>query len=251
MQPDSHSAQDRSEIRLPWPVPGFVLSLLALAGLLLSGPCSRLGWWHFRTGFVLLRDSAYAGLIAAALSLCGLALGQGRGRLLALSGLLVGGFAFAVPWNWQRVAHSVPPIHDITTDPQNPPLFQAVLPLRKDAANPAEYGGPEIAERQRAAYPDIVPLELSETPDAAFSDALRTAQSLGWRIVASDPASGRIEATDTTPWFGFKDDIVVRVAPDGPKTRVDVRSVSRVGKGDAGTNARRVRQFLSRLKKKA
>jgi uncharacterized protein (DUF1499 family) len=68
-----------------------------------------------------------------------------------------------------------------------------------------------------------------------------------WEVVAADAAAGRIEATATTPWFGFRDDIVVRIVPADGGSRVDVRSVSRVGKGDLGVNARRIREFLGRL----
>ena len=84
-------------------------------------------------------------------------------------------------------------------------------------------------------------------PDQAFDRALAVAQDLEWRIVTADKAAGRIEATDTTRWFGFEDDVVVRLTPWGSGTRVDVRSVSRVGGGDAGTNARRIRDYLGRM----
>jgi hypothetical protein len=145
-------------------------------------------------------------------------------------------------------AANVPPIHDITTDIVQPPQFVAILPLRKDAPNPAVYGGPEIAIKQRSAYPDIQTLILNAPGPQAFEQALTAARTLGWRIVAEVPQEGRIEATDTTFWFGFKDDIVVRVtAADERRTLVDVRSVSRVGRSDVGANARRIRVYLHRL----
>ena len=71
---------------------------------------------------------------------------------------------------------------------------------------------------------------------------------MGWEIVASDPKSLRIEATDTTPWFGFKDDVVVRLANSPSGSKIDVRSVSRVGKSDVGTNARRIKAYLDRVR---
>jgi uncharacterized protein (DUF1499 family) len=149
----------------------------------------------------------------------------------------------------RQVAQQVPPIHDITTDTEDPPRFAAVLPLRKNATNPVDYGGPEIAAQQHTAYPDIQPLTLPIPRHQAFVQALQTAEAMGWAIVATNPGEGQIEATDTTFWFGFKDDIVVRVQARGDGSRVDVRSVSRVGKSDVGTNAQRIRAYSRRLSK--
>jgi uncharacterized protein (DUF1499 family) len=101
---------------------------------------------------------------------------------------------------------------------------------------------------QRAAYPDIAPLELALPAAAAFERSLAAARAMGWEIVEADAAAGRIAAVDTTFWFGFKDDVTVRVSPAAAGSRIDVRSTSRVGRGDAGTNARRIRAFLERLK---
>jgi hypothetical protein len=141
------------------------------------------------------------------------------------------------------------PIHDITTDIVQPPQFVAILPLRKDAPNPATYGGPEVALKQRSAYPDIQTLIINAPGPQAFEQALAAARAIGWRIVAEEPREGRIEATDTTFWFGFKDDIVVRVtAADERRSLVDVRSVSRVGRSDVGKNAARIRAYLRRIK---
>jgi uncharacterized protein (DUF1499 family) len=142
-------------------------------------------------------------------------------------------------------ARRVPPIHDITTDLDRPPKFVAVLPLRAGAPNPATYGGSEVADAQRRSYPDIKPLLLGVPAGAAYSRALASARGMGWELVASDSTTGRIEATATTPWFGFKDDVVVRVRPEGPGSRIDVRSVSRVGKSDVGANAQRIRTYLA------
>jgi uncharacterized protein (DUF1499 family) len=145
-------------------------------------------------------------------------------------------------------AKRVPPIHDITTDTDRPPEFVAVLPRRADAPNGVEYEGAEIARQQREAYPDIGPLRLPLAPGEAFARALAAARASGWEIVGADSAAGRIEATATTAWFGFKDDVVVRIAPEEGGSRVDVRSVSRVGKSDVGANAERIRKYLARLR---
>ncbi|MBI5441916.1 MAG: DUF1499 domain-containing protein [Deltaproteobacteria bacterium] len=224
------------------------LALVAGVLLLVAGPGARLGLWHFRTGFTLLRWACLGGFAAAALGLSALAAG-GLRSAPAWAGLVLGLLVAWVPLSWFRQTKAVPPIHDITTDPANPPRFAAVLALRKDAPNPPEYGGPPVAREQLRAYPDIRSLVLPSSRDAAFRNAGEAARSLGWRIVAEDAAKGTIEATDTTFWFGFKDDVVIRVvaAADG-RSIVDVRSVSREGRSDVGTNARRIRAFLAKLR---
>ena len=148
-------------------------------------------------------------------------------------------------------AFGLPAIHDITTDLDAPPRFDAVVPLRADAANALDHGGPDVAAAQRAAYPDIETLVLDHPPDRVVELARESAEAMGWEIVAVDSDAGRVEATDTTFWFGFRDDIVVRVRPSSDGARVDVRSVSRVGGGDLGANAARVRVFLTRLAARA
>jgi uncharacterized protein (DUF1499 family) len=229
-----------------------LLTALAAALLLAGAPLGyRLGWWHFRTGLQGMQLwAAYAGLAAAALALIALAIPKVRARwtLGLVAALAVGVTTFYVPWNWQQRARSVPRIHDISTDTVNPPLFVAVLPLRKDAENTAAYGGKEVAEQQLKGYPDIQPLMLAVPPQVAFARALGAAESMGWVLVASNPAEGRIEATDKTLWYGFKDDVVIRVTPSGSGSKVDVRSVSRVGRSDVGINAQRIRQYLAKLK---
>jgi uncharacterized protein (DUF1499 family) len=222
-----------------------VVSAAALVLLLAAGPGTRFGWWNFRTGLGLLRWVAYGGIAGAALGLIGLLLGGARAA--AAIALVAGAAAFAVPWTFQSRARVVPPIHDITTDTENPPRFVAVLARRAGAANSADYDA-KVAAQQKSAYPDIAPINLPEPSTArAFERALAVARSLGWEIVAAEPKEGRIEATDTTRWFGFKDDVVIRVRPDGAGTRVDVRSVSRVGRSDVGANAARIRRFRSAL----
>ncbi len=206
------------------------------------------GAWPFRTGFTLLRWAAILGLAVAAAALVQLVVPRWRrGVPLLLLALLLGVAAFVTPYRWLRLARVVPPIHDITTDTADPPAFAEVLPLRASAPNSAEYGGAEIAAQQRAAYPELGPLHLAAPPADAFSRALEAARGMGWQIVAADSAAGRIEATATTRWFRFKDDVVIRIRPAAGGSRVDLRSVSRVGGSDVGTNARRIRSYLARL----
>jgi uncharacterized protein (DUF1499 family) len=227
---------------------GLVLGLLAAVMLFVTGPGARFGWWHFRTSFTLMQYAAYAGAAAAVISLLGLVLSRGRGRAMAAAGLILGALAFFLPWNWRRDARQYPPIHDITTDVQNPPVFVAVAPLRKDAPNPVEYQGDSVATAQQKAYPDVRPLMMAMPVDSAFSLALRTARDMGWELVDQNRRDGRIEATATTPWMGFKDDVVIRVTSASGISRVDVRSKSRVGRGDVGANAKRVRQYIEKLR---
>lgn len=226
------------------------LALLAALLLALAGPGTRLGLWSFRTGFDLLRWGAYLGLAAAAAAILQLLVPRWRAPRAwpLVVALVLGLLSAGVPWFWRQRAGQVPPIHDISTDTEDPPAFVAVLPLRADAPNSATYAGPETAAAQRQAYPDVRPLTLPATaPGEAFARALDAARGAGWAIVAADSSAGRIEATATTGWFGFKDDVVVRVRPEGSGSVIDVRSVSRVGKSDVGTNARRIRGYLERL----
>lgn len=234
---------------------GFALAAVAAAAAIAAGLGSRTELWNFRAGFQILRWAAWGGLAAALLSLLGLVLALGRrgptprGRafLLGALGLLVGGLVAWIPWSWKQRAERVPPIHDITTDLGDPPAFEAILPLRRDAPNPSEYGGDSIAAEQREGYPDLGPLTLDAPPEATFRRALEAARDMGWEIVASDPERGRIEATATTLLFGFKDDVVVRVRPAPEGSRIDVRSVSRVGRSDVGTNAERIEDYFEKL----
>lgn len=224
-----------------------MLAVAVAAGLVLlvTGPGYRLGIWPLRTAFTLLRAGAIAGVIAALLA--GVALWRAHGRdALAAVALIVGLAAFVVPFRFQRLAAAAPPIHDISTDTANPPSFGAIVPLRTEAPNSLEYSQ-DAARQQRNAYPDIKPLILEVPAAQVFERALVAAREAEWEIVEANADTGRIEAIDTTTFFGFKDDIVVRLTPLETRTVVDVRSVSRVGRGDAGTNARRIREFLEQL----
>lgn len=235
------------------PLVGAILAILAGLAAASAGFGHRWGWWSYRTGFTILKVAAYLGIAAAAVSLAGLIVVRPlllrQVVVLSLSGLFIGLMTAGVPWSWMRTVQRVPFIHDITTDTENPPKFVAVLPLRKDAANPAEYGGPDIAAEQRKGYPDILPVRLTVPPDRAFEQALSAARSMGWEIVDARSKDGRIEATDTTRWFGFKDDVVIRITPEPDGSRVDVRSLSRVGRSDVGTNAKRIRAYFRKLER--
>jgi uncharacterized protein (DUF1499 family) len=233
-------------------VVGLAAGLLAALIVAAAGPAYRLGFVSLSLAFGLLRWGAWLGLGASLVALVGAWITRPgaprRGLAIALAGVAAGGIAFGVPFVMLQNAKSTPPIHDITTDTENPPRFVAIVPLRAGAPNPVEYEGNTISRQQHDAYPDLQPVTLAAPPDAAFQRALSAARGLGWELVAAMPNEGRIEATDTTSWFGFKDDIVVRVTPVAAGTRIDVRSLSRLGKGDLGKNAARVSVFLRRLR---
>lgn len=228
-----------------------LLALGAVAGAVVAGLGVRWGWWTFGTGFSLLKYAAIGAVISVPLSLLGLwyvARRRLRGRGWAMVALAAGLAGVWVPLHTLYSARGLPMIHDISTDLVNPPVFVAVLPLRAGASNAADYGGASVAALQKQFYPDIQPLMQAAPPAQVFAQALAAAQGMGWEIVEANQATGRIEATATTFWFGFKDDVVVRLTPAGAGSRIDVRSLSRVGVSDLGVNAQRIRDYLEKLK---
>jgi len=233
------------------------LTLLAVAVILGAGAAAlagglgfKHGWWTLRTGFTTVRWAAHAALGGVALAALALLLPPWRGglatRFVALLALALGLAMVVVPWRAEQQAAGAPPINDITTDPEDPPPLVALLPLRAGAATPPAY--PQAFARiQRESFPDIAPLRMRVPPTTAFVQVRMLAESMGWTIVAAVPDEGRIEAIAETRWFGFKDDIVLRIRAEGEGARVDIRSKARIGRSDRGMNAARVRDFLRRL----
>ena len=230
---------------------GLLVAALAAVAAIGSAFGSRLGLWSFRDGFAILTWGAYGGLAGAVLSLLALLwprAAPGIGRLVpAAMGLVLGLAVFGYPAWLRHVGNVVPRMHDVTTDTQNPPAFVATLPLRTGAENAVAYEGAALAKLQHQGYPLVKPMILSALPARVFAAALTLVADRGWDLAAAVPAEGHIEATATSFWYRFKDDVVLRVAPEGTGTRVDMRSLSRVGKSDFGVNARRVENFLSAL----
>lgn len=226
-------------------------AVFAIALLLASGPGTRGGMWPWQFGLLLFVLAGWIGIVVAIASVVLLAMSMvprwRRHPWMPLVALCLALAAVAPPLIFRAQARQAPPIHDVTTDPEDPPQFVALRAVREKSPNGLEYGGPKVAAEQRAAYPDIKPLTVSTAPRAEIQRAIDAARAMGWDIVASDAASGRIEATAHTRWFGFADDIVVRIRPQGTGSRVDVRSVSRVGVSDVGANAARIREYLGRL----
>lgn len=230
---------------------GLLLGLVAVVTVALPGLLYHHGYTDLHSAFGAIRLGAFVGIAAIVVSLVGIVLAlharQHRRLLYAALGLLLGVVAFVPPWLLARRAGSLPAIHDISTDSVSPPPFVAILPLRAKAPNSPVYGGAEVAAKQHAAYPDIQPLQSSQTPAALLDAARKVAVAMDWQIVAEQADAGRLEATATTAWFGFKDDVVIRVRPEGTGSRLDIRSESRLGGSDIGANATRIREFMARM----
>jgi uncharacterized protein (DUF1499 family) len=168
---------------------------------------------------------------------------QGLG--MAIWAMLIGIAILGYPAYLGIMAYRLPAIYDITTDPIDPPKFEAVARLRPREANPILYAGLRAAELQKAAYPDVEPLIVAATPQVAYDAAVAVITKLKWRIVdARAPLTGRrdgrIEVVARTPILGFRDDVVLRIRPDPDGARLDIRSTSRYGRHDFGTNAKRI-----------
>ncbi|MEM9990093.1 MAG: DUF1499 domain-containing protein, partial [Pseudomonadota bacterium] len=182
----------------------------------------------------------------AVIVLLAVALGSfmgGRPGQASLS-LLSAFAAFAMilgPLQMKKQGETVPPIHDISTDTQDPPAFVTAAPLRKAGENPAAYDRAQTA-RQVEAYPDLVPLSLELSSEDAFEICLQAVEDAGLELLDQQKEEGRIEAVATSRWFGFKDDVVLRIRPQAEGgSVVDIRSKSRIGVSDLGANAARIR----------
>jgi len=224
-----------------------VLTVIGLAG-------GRTGMLSGVAAFMAFGIGGLLFLVSILINVVGLGLSKGTagnasaGRTLAA--VVIGAVVIGVGLSQRPDSSGAPPIHDLTTDTANPPAFVAVVPLRADAPNPPEYLDNGTAEKQKAAFPELATLAIDMPAPQVFAAAEQVVGDLGWELVEADLLDGRIEATDTTYWFSFKDDVVIRIAGDGTRTWVDVRSKSRVGMGDMGTNARRIHTFLEALSEK-
>jgi uncharacterized protein (DUF1499 family) len=188
----------------------------------------------------MFAGAMFAGLAAAGTAIVGLGSPVRREHSVPrlVVALVLGAASAAVPLNYVRRAKTLPYINDISTDTENLPQF-----------SPPKAYESYLPEIQRRGYPDLRPLEIPLPPGQAFARAAEIARGQGWEITALDEGAGRIEAVATTRWFGFKDDVVIRITPAGARSRVDMRSKSRVGHSDVGTNAYRIEEFLARMKR--
>lgn len=236
-----------------WPtlLAGLALLLLISATLMMggAGPAYRGEFVTLGEAFNLLRNGVYAAAGAVAFSILVLLVSMvSRRTAPALMAMLILTGAAAllyVPWqHWQR-AQDVPAIHDITTDTQNPPAFEVLADARETAPNAVDYPGEETARQQRAAYPGIQPLVVNDAPQTVLAAAQAEVEAAGWQI--AHITDNRIEATATTRWFGFEDDVVIRLTETENGVQIDMRSASRLGTSDVGTNAARIETFLEAL----
>lgn len=225
--------------------------------------------WQFGLGVLTRQVGPLVLMIAAAVAILALLsaflVKPRKGLIIAIVGLLVPALAFGKLGQTTKTLAELPFIHDVSTDTQDPPVFGSVVMAERNAlegVNTADYIGKKapitkedgtrgealVSALQTQAYPEIRPLVLDSPKDIVFGEVLATAKSMGWNIKEQDPVTGRIDATDTTFWYGFKDDVTIRLRDaSGGGTVVDVRSLSRVGGSDIGKNAARIGDFLERL----
>ena len=227
-----------------------LVSLIAFLLVALPGPLYKFGILDLGTAFTGFKFGVFAGI--AALVLLGIQVLFKRDTVRlssALTAVVLSAIAIIIPLSMMNTAKSVPPIHDISTDLIDPPEFVAIAPLRADAPNPVEYAGEETAEQQRKAYPELQTLTYTQPKSELVKATEQAVNNLGWEMVNADSNLGIVEATDSTTWFGFKDDVVIRVTDEGGERLVDIRSKSRVGGSDLGTNAERIRSFIEELER--
>jgi uncharacterized protein (DUF1499 family) len=230
-------------------------AVVAATMLPLGALGTRLGIWDFRLGLLLVAGGTLLAAIGVIVGIAGIIAARrrnlGADKPAVYIGTLVSALIIAVMGTQFAAATSVPPIHNISTDVADPPAFDRIVTLRGEGANPLEYKADELAAAQQQAYPWVKTYNSALPPAAALERAAAVLDDMGLEVVHLDEQAGIVEATATTFWFGFKDDVVVRVrpAPDGSGTLVDMRSVSRVGVSDLGANARRIGEFLDRFAK--
>ncbi|MDA0655349.1 MAG: DUF1499 domain-containing protein [Proteobacteria bacterium] len=236
---------------------GFGLAVFSAIGLLIAAFGYRLELWIHKPAFVIIQWMAYAGGLAALVSLVGAVMTREnmgeRSFQLAVIGLIAGALVVYLPYNYKAQKKGNPRLSDITTDTVSPPNFVAAAEARKSDKRSklsTKYGGAKFAKLQKKGYPDIKTVTFATSPDKVFDVALDLVKDRGWEMHASNKKEGHIEAMPTTFWFGFRDDMVIRVKGDGNSAKFDMRSASRCCKNDWGTNARRIRSFVDDLKKR-
>ena len=231
-----------------------VIGVLGLAAGGLGPVLIRLGLLSPLTGFGVFAAGAGLGiLLSLGFGITGLVRTrnstQREGRPRAVVGVSVGVALAVVLGISASGGGGAPPIHDITTDIEDPPTFSDAIRDAVDRANGVDYpdGGSSVPEQQRTAFPDLAPIEVALPPQAVLERSRQIAEALGWNVTSTDPATLTIEAHDITSVFRFVDDVVIRVQPSGSGSIVDLRSNSRVGGGDLGANAARIRAFRDQL----
>jgi len=230
-----------------------VLAIVALILLVISGPLGKAGLLSPMMAMLGNTIAALILIIAFIIALRAL-LGNRKDNVLQSSLttwiVLVASIGIVgAMMNQMRPSGPTAAIHDITTNTENPPQFVEIVALREaaNAPNKPEYDYEESAQLTREAYPDLQPIVVEMNQREAFAKALEAAESMGWEVVASNQPEGRIEAVAVTPFVGFRDDVVIRAISLGEGTVIDIRSKSRMGKGDMGANAKRIRAWRELL----
>ena len=224
------------------------VSLIAFLLVVLTGPLYKYDIIELGTVFTGFKYGIFTAV--AALVLLALQIIFKRNTLTLASAAItvaLSAVALGLPLSMLSKGKSVPPIHDISTDLINPPEFVAIAPLRADAPNPIAYAGEATAAQQRQGYPELKTLSYLQSKAELVNAVEQAATNLGWELANTDTSEGVVEATDTTMWFGFEDDVVVRITDIGNKRLVDIRSKSRVGGSDLGKNAERIHGFIKEL----
>lgn len=233
-----------------------VIAVIMLV-ILLAGPLGyKFGLTPLRESLMSLLVAAAGGALTALACIYFLVRAQRASKVLdrnlVLLAIVLALLPVLIVVPQVMASRSVPPIHDITTDTREPPAFSALLEARRRAPNGADYGASpgwpasKLREAQQAAYPHIQPIMTSLSMTEAAARAEAVLQEMGLEVVDVNLAVGRVEATATTFWYGFKDDVVVRVRRVQGGSRLDVRSMSRIGRSDLGANAARIAEFTAR-----
>ncbi|MCY4276307.1 MAG: DUF1499 domain-containing protein [Gammaproteobacteria bacterium] len=226
-----------------------VCGLLGVLFPIVAGLGARIGVWSYMVGALLVPVGLLSALSAVILGVVAmLRLRKVGGRLVVSAHGAGVGLLMCLYLGSQALAMQLAPrIHNISTDIEDPPAFTLAPTLRPESSNPLAYESERIGPIQREAYPDLGPLVVSVVRNELHGRVKRVLEEMGMTVTRDDPAAGEIEAVATTFWFGFKDDLVVRLRAVEDGTRMDVRSVSRVGIGDVNANANRIREVIKRV----
>ena len=228
-----------------------VLGFLGVLTPIIGALGSRGGLWSFFIGVFMTPVGFLMALVGLLLGLFALLRLRRLGERLVLAAhgaglsLLVSLYLGSVVMS----AFMFPPIHNVSTDIEDPPQFIHAQSLRAEHENTLDYDSELLGPIQREGYPEVKPIVMELVPDEMYGRVKRVLTDMGMEVTREDPAQGEMEAVATTFWFGFKDDLVVRLREVEGGTRMDLRSVSRVGVGDLGTNADRIMEVMKRVER--
>lgn len=234
-----------------WTITLLVGADLAITLLLVGALGTKFELWDFNLGFTMVFAAAIIAVAVLVLGIAGWVVanrrGYGRDKPLLGISVVLSAVVLAILGLQFSKANSVPPIHNISTDVDNPPAFEQLVSVREaSGANPLALSD-DVKEQQLKAYPGVQTLATELAPGAALDRAEAVLTEMGLEIAGRNDSAGLLEATATSFWFGFKDDVAVRVRAANAGSVVDLRSVSRVGQSDLGANAARIEDFLARF----